>query len=134
MLPPVVSPIEKIPVAVSVLRAEGRVTRHGKSFTDVLKNDLANAALFDVRPASILFSAPAEKIDFEHLLRKKIEYLVSGSFDVSSRGVVYDLAVYDIGKMSRLMQRKYVASAGDVRAVAHRFAGELMKELTGLDG
>ena len=134
MLPPVFSPIEKIPVAVSVLRAEGKVTRHGKSFTDVLKNDLANAALFDVRPASILFSAPAEKIDFEYLRRKKTEYLVSGSFDVSSRGVVYDLAVYDIGKMSRFMERKYVASAGDVRAVAHRFAGELMKELTGLDG
>ena len=134
MLPPVFSPIKKIPVAVSVLRASGKVTADGRTFTEVLKNDLANAALFDVRPASILFSAPAPEIDFEHLRERKIEYLVSGSFDVSSRKIVYDLTVYDVGKTSGLMRRKYESSPAEVRTAAHGFAGDLMKELTGLDG
>lgn len=134
MLPPVFSPIEKIPVAVSVLRASGKVTADGKTFTGVLRNDLANAALFDVRPASILFSAPAQEIDFAYLREKKIEYLVSGSFDVSSRKIVYDLTVYDVGKTNRLMRRRYEVPPEEVRAAAHRFAGDLMKELTGLDG
>ena len=134
MLPPVFSPIEKIPVAVSVLRASGKVTADGKTFTGVLRNDLANAALFDVRPASILFSAAAQEIDFGYLREKKIEYLVSGSFDASSRGIVYDLTVYDVENMNRLMRRKYEVSPAEVRTAAHGFAGDLMKELTGLDG
>ena len=134
MLPPVASPIKKIPLAVAVLKAKGELSTYGKDFTDVLKNDLANAALFDVRPVNILFSSSFEDIDFEYLAAQKTKYLVSGNFDVSSREVRYELVVYDVTSGRERMRRRYATSPRRIRNVVHRFAGEIMKELTGLEG
>ncbi len=133
-LPPVASPIKKIPIAVAVLKAKGDLSVYGKNFTDVLKNDLTNAALFDVRQVNILFSSPFEDIDFEYLDAQKTRYLVSGNFDVSSRDVSYDLIVYDVPGRQERMRRRYVVSPRHIRNVAHKFAGELMRELAGLNG
>ncbi len=133
-LPPVASPIKKIPIAVSVLKAKGDLSVYGKNFTDVLKNDLTNAALFDVRQVNILFSSPFEDIDFEYLDAQKTRYLVSGNFDVSPREVSYDLIVYDVPGRQERMRKRYVVSPRHIRDVAHKFAGELMRELAGLDG
>ena len=134
LLPPVASPIKKIPVAVAVLKARGELSTYGKNFTDILRNDLTNAALFDVRPVNILFSSSFEDIDFEYLNAQKTKYLVSGNFDVSPREVLYELIVYDVPSRRERMRRKYVTSPRHIRNVVHRFAGELMKELTGLEG
>ena len=133
-LPPVASPIKKIPVAVAVLKAIGDLSIHGKNFTDVLGNDLTNAALFDVRPVSILFSSSFEDIDFEYLNAQKTRYLVSGNFDVSPREVLYELVVYDVPGRRERMRRRYVTSPRHIRSVVHKFAGELMREFTGLEG
>ena len=134
LLPPVASPIKKIPVAVAVLKARGDLSIYGKNFTDVLKNDLTNAALFDVRPVSILFSSSFEDIDFEYLSAQKTKYLVSGNFSVSPQEVSYELIVYDVPGNRERMRRKYVTSPRHIRNVVHKFAGELMREFTGLDG
>lgn len=133
-LPPAASPIKKIPIAVAVLKAKGALSVYGKNFTDVLKNDLTNAALFDVRQVNILFSSSFEEIDFEYLDSQKTRYLVSGIFDVSPREVSYDLIVYDVPGRQERMRRRYVASPRHIRNVVHKFAGELMRELAGLDG
>ena len=133
-LPPVASPIKKIPIAVAVLKAKGDLSVYGKNFTDVLKNDLTNAALFDIRQVNILFSSSFEDIDFEYLDAQKTRYLVSGNFDVSPREVSYNLIVYDVPSRQERMRRRYVASPRHIRNVVHKFAGELMRELTGLDG
>ena len=134
LLPPVASPIKKIPVAVAVLKARGDLGIYGKNFTDVLGNDLTNAALFDVRPVNILFSSSFEDIDFEYLNAQKTKYLVSGNFDVSSREILYELIVYDVPGRRERMRRKYVTSPRHIRSVVHKFAVELMRELTGLEG
>ena len=134
LLPPATSPIKKIPIAVAVLKAKGDLSIYGKNFTNVLKNDLTNAALFDVRPASILFSSSFEDIDFEYLDAQKTKYLVSGNFGVSPREVLYELIVYDVPGRRELMRRRYVTSPRHIRSVVHKFAGEIMRELTGLDG
>ena len=134
LLPPVASPIKRIPLAVAVLKARGEVSTYGKNFADVLKNDLTNAALFDVRSVNILFSSSFEDINFEYLSRQNTKYLVSGNFDVSPREVLYELIVYDVPARRERMRRKYVTSPRHIRNVVHRFAGELMKELTGLEG
>lgn len=133
-LPPVASPIKKIPIAIAVLKAKGDLSVYGKNFTDVLKNDLTNAALFDVRQVNILFSSSFEDIDFEYLDAQKTRYLVSGNFDVSPREVSYDLIVYDVPGRQERMRRKYVTSPRHIRNVVHKFADELMRELAGLDG
>ncbi len=133
-LPPVASPIKKIPIAIAVLKAKGDLSVYGKNFTDVLKNDLTNAALFDVRQVNILFSSSFEDIDFEYLDAQKTRYLVSGNFDVSPQEVSYDLIVYDVPGRQERMRRKYVASPRHIRNVVHKFADELMRELAGLDG
>lgn len=134
MLPPVASPIKKIPIAVAVLKSGGDLSIYGKNFTDVLKNDLTNAALFDVRPVNILFSSSFEDIDFEYLDARKTRYLVSGNFDVSPEEVSYNLVVYDVPGRQERMRRKYVVSPRHIRNVVHKFAGELMRELAGADG
>lgn len=133
-LPPVASPIKKIPIAVAVLKAKGDLSVYGKNFTDVLKNDLTNAALFDVRQVNILFSSTFEDIDFEYLDAQKTRYLVSGNFDVSPQEISYDLIVYDVPGRQERMRRRYVVSPRHIRNAVHKFAGELMRELAGLDG
>ncbi len=133
-LPPVASPIKKIPIAVAVLKSKGSLSVYGKNFTDVLKNDLTNAALFDVRQVNILYSSPFEDIDFEYLDSKKTRYLVSGEFSVSSMEVFYDLVVYDVPAKQERMRRRYTTPPRHIRNVVHKFAGELMKELADLEG
>lgn len=134
VLPPVVSPIEKIPVAVAVLKASGEFTRDGKNFTQVLKNDLTNAALFEVSKGSIIFSAFGDRIDFDVLRDKETDYLVSGSYDASRKNVKYTLSVYDVRSGREIMETRYVTSPENSRRAAHEFSGELMKKITGLDG
>ncbi|MCY3985651.1 MAG: hypothetical protein OXF23_01200 [Candidatus Dadabacteria bacterium] len=134
LLPSVASSIKKIPIAVAVLKSSGDLSVYGKNFTDVLKSDLTNAALFDVRAVSILFSSSLEDVDFEYLNAQKTRYLVSGNFNISPKEIFYELIVYDVPARRERMRRKYMTSAPHVRSAAHRFAGELMKELTGLKG
>ena len=134
LLPSVASSIKKIPIAVAVLKSGGDLSVYGKNFTDVLKSDLANAALFDVRSVSILFSSSLEDVDFEYLDAQKTRYLVSGNFRISPKEIFYELIVYDVPARRERMRRNYVTPALHIRSAAHRFAGELMKELTGLEG
>lgn len=134
VLPRVVSPIKKIPVAVSVLKADGEFTRDGKNFTQVVKNDLVNAALFEIRKVSTIFSAFGDRIDFDALLDKETAYLVSGSYDASRENVKYMISVYDVRSKRKIMETKYVTSPENSRRAAHEFSGELMKRITGLDG
>ncbi len=134
LLPTVASPIKKIPIAIAVLKSTGDLSVYGKKFTDVLKSDLTNAALFDVQLVNIQFSSSFQDIDFEHLNAKKTKYLVSGSFGVASQEITYEIIIYDVPGKRERMRKKYVTSPSYVRNVVHKFSEELMKELTGLDG
>ncbi len=134
VLPPATSPISKIPIAISVLKTDTAPLAYGKNFIKTVEKDLRAAALFDVRSVSILFSSSVENIDFEYLNAQKIRYLVNGSLTVSQKGVLYDLRVYDVPEVQLRISKKYVVSPIEIRYVAHEFAGEIMKEITGLDG
>ncbi len=134
LLPSVSSPIKKIPVAVSVFKADGVLSLYGKDFGDTFKNDLNNAAFFNVLPVNILFSSSVDGIDFEYLKEKKTKYLVSGSLDYALQGILYELIVYDVDERREFIRKRYVTSARNSSGVAHKFAGELMRKLTGLQG
>lgn len=133
-LPPVSSSIKKkISIFVPNLRAVGSSSINGKRFTDVLKADLTNAALFDVKGGTVL-AASDENIDFDDLFEKGVDYMVTGQFQSNSDQTTFAVRVFDIKQETPVLGRNYNVSSGNVRYAAHGFASLIMKQLTGIDG
>ncbi|MGH7886113.1 MAG: hypothetical protein ACRENO_10510, partial [Thermodesulfobacteriota bacterium] len=133
-LPPVSSSItKKISVFVPNLRSAGPANIDGKKFTDVLKDDLANAALFDVK-GGIMEASTDEDIDFDDLFQKGVDYIVTGQFQSTPSQITFAVRVFDVKQETPLFGRNYNVSSGNIRYAAHGFASLIMKTLTGIDG
>lgn len=134
VLPPVSSPVvEKISILVSNLQSVGSSSPMASKFVEVLKNDLLNAALFDVKNGSALDSS-GENIDYQLLFEQGVDFAVAGEYKTVGSNITIALRVFDINQEKPLSGRTYEASSRKVREAAHRFANIIMKELTGLDG
>lgn len=133
-LPPVSSSIKKkISIFVPNLRAVGPPNVQGKQFTDVVKANLKNAALFEVIGGTMEASSD-QNIDFDDLFQKGVDYIVTGQFQVSSGATTFAVRVFDVKTESPVLGRNYDASSGNIRYAAHRFSSQIMKQLTGIDG
>ncbi len=133
-LPPVSSSIKKkVSIFVPNLRAVGQSSINGKKFTDVLKADLKNAALFNVNGGSVL-AASDENIDFDDLFEKGVDYIVTGQFQSNTDKTTFAVRVFDVKQETPVLGRNYNVSSGNVRYAAHGFASLIMKQLTGIDG
>ena len=70
MLPDVTSPIvEKINILIPPLQNLGQKNKNAAKFIEVLKNDLKNAALFNLVPGTST-EVNGENVDYQHCLKK----------------------------------------------------------------
>ena len=134
VLPDVTSPIvEKINVLITPLQNLGPKNQNATKFTDVLKNDLKNAALFNVVSGSTS-NISGENVNYQALFEEGIDYVVAGQYKVTGQNLKIALRVFDVKQERPLGGRTYDASPGKIREAAHRFSNIVMKELTGIDG
>lgn len=133
ILPPIHGPIvDKISIFIPDLSSLGGSDPKAKEFVEVVRNDLMNTGLFDVKGGTLITSG--DLINFQPLFDAGAEAFVTGNYSTAGGGLRFDVSLYDVVGENRLLARSYEASSGRVREAAHRFADLVMKELTGLDG
>ena len=134
VLPEVSSPVvQKISILIAPLENIGPKNPLASQFEEILKNDLKNAALFDVISAPV-GDASGENINFQPLFEQGIDVVVAGQYRSEGKNITIALRVFDVKQERALGGRTYSASPGKIREAAHRFANIIMKELTGIDG
>ncbi|MER3446727.1 MAG: hypothetical protein C4291_07755 [Candidatus Dadabacteria bacterium] len=114
--------------------ATGGRDEKAREFIDVLRNDLLNAALFDVHDGSGINVEREGDINIQPFFDAGAEALIMGKYQSSGDTITVALRLFDVAQEKELIGRSYEAPPGTVRWAAHRFASTVMKELTGIDG
>ncbi len=133
---------KKFPVAIAPLvpdnhRNSGDWNTH---IPDKIKKDLELTGLFEIISASQYPKSPGAlsvdpaMIQFPPWALMGAQALVNGSYSNAKGGVQVTLSLYDPVIGQRLLNRTYVTRDDDMSVVAHHFADEIMKELTGERG
>ncbi len=137
IVPPIQGPIiDKISIFVPDLTGStfGTRDRRAAEFIQVLRNDLINAGLFDVGEGGGVGLDSLGNINFQAFFNAGGEALVKGEYQPMGDKINIAVRLYDVAREKALFGRSYEATSGKVREAAHRFAGLVMKELTGIDG
>jgi TolB protein len=135
--------VRQYPVAVSELKSLSPGT--GRSdlaamFADVVARDLELSGLFRVLPRSSHIEAPdrsgitADTINFNDWSVIGALALVKGGFTVDGDRVRLEARLFDVFQRRLLIGRNYHGSVNNMRRMAHRFADEIMAQLTGERG
>ncbi len=133
-LPDVTGPIiQRIPIVIPDLSSIGSADPKGREFAEVVRNDLENAALFDVSTGSGAI-ADVNNISFQSFFDAGADYLIAGQYQSSGGKIKYAVQLYNVREERPLLGRSYEATPGKVREAAHRFADLVMKQITGNDG
>jgi TolB protein len=136
IVPPIQGPIiDRISIFIPELggAALGAGDRRAVEFIRVLRNDLNNTGLFDVKAGGAAADRFAA-INFQAYFDAGGEALVKGVYQSAGDTIKIDVSLFDVAREKALVGRSYEATSGKVREAAHRFAGMVMKQLTGLDG
>lgn len=133
-LPDVTGPIiQKIPVFVPELSSIGPGSAKGREFVEVLRNDLNNAALFDVSTGGANIS-DLNNINFQGIFDAGADYMIAGQYQPEGGKTKFAVQLYNVKEERPILGRTYIATPGKVREAAHKFADLAMKQITGKNG
>jgi len=108
-----------------------------REFLHVLESDLELSGLFDlVDPASYLDDADKlglrrTEIDFSQWRMLGAEALIKGGYQIDRGRLIIKVRLYDVATQRLLAGRNYTGKLTDVRKIAHTFADQILKSLTG---
>ncbi|GBD38720.1 Dipeptidyl-peptidase 5 [bacterium HR37] len=135
ILPPIDEPIvKKISIVIPDLEGSGVGQKEAREFVEVLRNDLKNSGLFDVRVDAITNPDVGGYTDFQALFESGAEAFIRGNYKYSGNRITIDVTLFDVIAEKPLQGRSYEATPDRVREAAHRFANLVLKEFTGIDG
>ena len=117
----------------------------GKTLFDVFRNDMDVSGFFDIiKPDALpkdaattgLKPSPGEAGGFTYDYYKQIsaEFLVRVGYHQTGDQIAVDAYVYYVPGQKQILGKTYKASSGDARVVAHTFANDVIKALTGQPG
>lgn len=128
------------PVAVApLLTPQGGSNELGTKFADILARDLTLSGFFRVidRAAHIdkdNAGTTADTINFANWSVIGALALVKGTIEVSGDKIVVEARLFDVYQRRQMTGRRYHGSPSNIRRMAHRFADEVLKYLTGERG
>jgi TolB protein len=133
-LPDVTGPIvQKLPIYIPDLSSVGPADPAAQEFAAVLRNDLENAALFDVSSGGQI-TGDIDSIGFQSFFDAGADYLVAGQYQASGGRIKFAVRLFNVREERAILGRSYEATPGKVREAAHRFADLVMKQITGKEG
>jgi len=133
---------KKFPIAVvNLVASDGEESRDwSNKVAETIRKNLGMTGLFDLIPqdqfpssGGALATNPAG-IQFPPWSLIGAQALVNGSYTKGKEGVKIELHLYDPFLGQHILGRNYTAKAGETSVVAHHFADEIMRELTGEQG
>jgi TolB protein len=133
---------KKFPIAIvePVSSEDGASREWGKKLAETIRSDLKLTGLFDLIPedqfpnSAAARSTDPSQIQFSPWTLIGAQALVNGSYSKGKEGTKVELHLYDPFLGQHLIGRNYTAKSDDVGVVAHHFADEIMRELTGEAG
>lgn len=75
-----------------------------------------------------------ESIEFKAWSMIGVELLVTGGVTVTGRDLSADLRLFEVSEQQTIIGKRYTGNASAGAKIAHRFANEILRYLTGLDG
>lgn len=125
-----------IPIAISPLQdLGGESARPGETFADVVARDLDLSGFFKVIPRETYIEGPApvstEEINFQNWATLDAHALVKGGFSLSGDSLTAEVRLFDVAGRKQLGGKRYRGERKEIRRMAHRFADEIMRILTG---
>ncbi len=117
----------------------------GNEVFNVIKNDLEVSTYFQLIDKTAyledpskkgLKPAPGEPNGFNFASWKQIgaEFLILGGYSVSGGSMSLDIYLYQVSKGSLVFGKKYTTGVSTARKIAHTFANDVLKSLTGNEG
>lgn len=117
----------------------------GKELFDVFRNDMDVSGYFEfIKPSAFvedvskvgLRPVGSEPGGFNFASWSQIgaEFLVRVGYHVVGEDVTVDTYTYSVPQQKLILGKTYTSKSGDIRAVAHTFANDLIKQLTGQRG
>lgn len=112
----------------------------GKLGATVLANDLRFTTIFDVMEASVLPFDPAavrldqERVAFPGLAALKVQHLAVGYVSSRGREAILEGRLFDTASGNMVFGKRYVGDPKFYRLMIHRFADDILFNLTGEKG
>jgi len=105
----------------------------------VIADDLEFSGFFKIIDASALDATTLEgltsdQIKWNNLAVVGAEAVITGGFSLQSGTVTFELRAFDAVQGKFIVGKKYEGRREDYRLIAHRFANEVFRSLTGVDG
>lgn len=132
---------KKLPIAITrLVPLDGGAGSLEKEIPNIIQKDLENSAYFQFIPSHAFLEEAGntniaqETINFDLWTAIEAQALIKGGISKKGDSVKVELRLFDPFLKETLVGKQYTASAKDVRAIAHRFADEVMLSLTGVKG
>lgn len=132
---------KKFPIAiVDPVATDGSSNKDWQRLGEIIRNDLRLSGVFDlIAPDQFptndaALSINPANIQFSPWTLIGAQALVNGGYTRSKEGVKVEMHLYDPFLGQHIIGRNYTAKASEVSVVAHHFADEIIKELTGEPG
>lgn len=121
----------------------------GKDLLDVFRNDMETSGYFEMvkqaaygkagevtglKPAGEDQSGEVGGFKFEFWKAIGTDFLVKAGYRVSGDEITFDTYTYYIAQGKLVLGKTYKAKTSEVRTIAHTFANDVLKELTGSRG
>jgi TolB protein len=143
--------LKKSPLAIPPFQFTGSPAvakdsiRLGKDLYDVFYHDMFASGYFDMMKQDAFLedtskvglkpaSQEAGGFNFSSWKQIKADFLVRVGFHVTGDQLTADTYVYYVPQEKTVLSKTYRAKPGDVRTLAHTFANDVVKELTGKKG
>jgi len=131
----------RYPIAVPPLsEVGGRRDNDAVRFADILGHDLMLSGYFRVLDRKAYIDDPqtapttGDQIEFHNWSVIGALALVRGTLERTAGGIVVVARLFDVPGQKELAGRRYTTQAHDLPRVAHRFADEILRVLTGTQG
>ncbi len=119
--------------------------RVGKELFDTVSNDLAVSNYFEFVNQSAFLEDPAKTglrpapgatggFDFEKWKPLGAQFLVRAGYRILKNELTFEAYLYFVPQAKVVLGKTYKANVDDARTVAHTFANDIVKELTGQRG
>ena len=113
----------------------------GKDLFDVFRNDMDVSGYFEfIKPAAFIEDVSKVGLrpvgtepggfNFSSWAQIGTEFLVRVGYHVVGENVTVDTYTYYVPQQKLILGKTYTSKSGDIRAVAHTFANDLVKQLT----
>jgi TolB protein len=134
---------KRLPLAIQVFKNTARGMGEipaGKELHETLSDDLEFSGLFQVLDPVSFIEDPAHsdvdpaKIHFEDWRVVGADALIKGTYLLEGERLKAEFYLYDIYLQRLIVGKRYYGKVEDLRMMAHRFANEVVRQITGEAG